>query len=157
MADLISDGLIRVQVLTSAPANQNAPTAAECNAGLRLDTVMTPDGLNINPTTARVDVSALSSTFNAEKVGRRSFANSVKVKAQDTGDTALSTLAFQAQVWIVVRRKITAATAFATGQAVEVYPSQCDQRIDSYGPNTVQAFEVGLAMVTDPSPNATVA
>lgn len=157
MADLISDGFLRVQILTVAPANQNAPTVSELNAGLRIDTVMTPDGLNITPSTARVDVSALSSTFNAEKVGRRSFANSVKIKAQDTGDTALSTLAFQALVWIVVRRKLAAGTAYATGQAVEVYPSQCDQRIDSYGPNTVQAFEVGLAMVTDPSPNAVIA
>lgn len=157
MADLISDGSIRVQLLTAAPANQNAPTTTELNAGLRIDTQMTPDGLNINPTTARVDVSALSSTFNAEKSGRVSYANSVKLKAQDTGDTALATMAAAALVWIVVRRKLAAGTAFATGQAVEVYPSQCDQRVDSYGPNTVQAYEIGLAMVTAPSPNAVIA
>jgi len=157
MADLISDGMIRVTLLTSAPANQNAPTVAELNAGLRIDTLMTPDGLNINPTTARVDTSALSSTFNTEKAGRRSFANSVKLKKQDTADTAYTTLVYQALVWLVIRRGVAAATANTTGDKVEVYASQCDQRVDSYGPNTVQAYEVGLAMTADPSTSAVVA
>lgn len=159
MGDLISDGKIRVAWVpgTSGIANKAAPTVAELNAGLRLDSTMTPDGLTTTPSTAGVDTSSLSSTFDTKKAGRRGFENSVKLKRQDAADTARSTLVYQAEGFLVVRRDIDASTAWAAGQKVEVYPSQCGEPTPSYGPNTVQAYEVPLMNTSDPNTNATVA
>ena len=108
MADLVSDGKIRV-IWAPACANLAAPTVAEANAGLRLDTVMTPAGLKVAPTTGSVDTSALSSTFTTNAAGRRTFANSVEIKRQDSADTALSTLVYRAAgflfIWGDVRHR----------------------------------------------------
>lgn len=156
MSDLVSDGFIRV---TWAPAVANiaAPTVAEINAGLRLDTVMTPAGLKVAPTTALVDTSSLSSTFDTARSGKRGFVNSVIIKAQDSADTALTTLVYRASGFLVIRRKLASATAPAIGDKVEVYPSQCDEPIQTYGPNTIQAFEVGMKMTSDANTNAVTA
>jgi hypothetical protein len=156
MADLISDGMIRVTWVPTI-ANIAAPTVAEINAGLRIDTTMTPDGLKVTPATADVDTSALSSTFNTAKAGRRTFDNSITLKKQDTGDTAATTLVYQAVGYLVVRRSVTAGTANTIGDKVEVFPSQCGEPQKAYGPNTVQAYEVPLKMTADPNTNATVA
>jgi hypothetical protein len=156
MGDLVSDGKIRVEWLPAC-ASIAAPTVAERNAALRLDTVMTPDGLQVTPKTADVDTSALSSTFDTKRAGRREFDNSVKIKRQDAADTALSTLIFRANGFLVVRRMVDAATAPAIGDKVEVYPSECGERIPGYGPNTVQSFEVPLLNTSDPNPNAVTA
>jgi len=159
MADLVSDGKIRVTWVPGAAgiANIAAPLVAELNAGLRLDTLMTPDGLTTTPSTADVDTSSLSSTFDTKAAGRRGFANSVKLKRQDSADTARATLVYRAVGFLVVRRDLDASTANAAGQKVEVYPSQCGEPTNSYGPNTVQAYEVPLMNTADPNTSATVA
>ncbi len=156
MADLISDGNIRVTWVPTV-ANIAAPTVAEINAGLRIDNIMTPDGLKITPSTAAVDTSALSSTYSTMLAGRRSFDNSVTLKKQTTGDTAFTTLVYQAVGYLVVRRNLAAGTAPATSQNVEVYPAQCGEQQKAYGPNTVQAYEVPLFMSADANTVAVVA
>lgn len=154
--DLVSDGKIRV-VWAPTVANVAAPTVAEANAGLRLDTVMTPDGLKISPKTADVDTSSLSSTFDTSRAGRRGFDCSVKIKRQDAADTALTTLVFRAVGFLLVRRTVDAATANTAAQAWEVYPSECKEPSRGFGPNTVQNIEVALGMTSDPNTSAVMA
>lgn len=159
MADLVSDGKIRVSWVpgTGGIANKSAPTVAELNAGTRLDTVMTPDGLDVSFSTAAVDNSALSSTFDTEKAGRRKPSGGVTIKKQDTSDTIFGLLTYQAEGYLVVRRDLDAATAWATSQKAEVYPVQCGMRSKAYGPNTIQRYTVPMFFTADPDDNATVA
>lgn len=159
MADLVSDGKIRVYWVpgTGGIANKAAPTVAELNAGTRLDATMTPDGLDISFATAPVDASALSSTFDTEKAGRRKPTLGVTVKAQDGTDTILGLLTYQAEGYLVVRRNIDAGTAWAAAQKAEVFPAQCGMRSKAYGPNTMQRFTVGMFATSDPDDAATVA
>ena len=157
MADLISDGKIRVAWVPTV-ANIAAPTAVELNAGLLLAGVMTPDGLKTDSTTAEVDNSSLISTFDTRRAGRRGFSNSVKIKRQDSADTALTTLVYRATGFLVVRRGPTDATvAWTVGDKVEVFPSECGDRMPSYGPNSIQAFEVPMFNTSQPNVDAIVA
>lgn len=156
MSDLVSDGKIRVTWATSV-ANIAAPTPAEEAAGLRLDTVMTPAGLKIAPTTGSTDTSSLSSTYTTNKAGRRAFANSVEIKRQTSADTALTTLVYRADGFLMVRRNLDAATAAAAGQSWEVYPSECDEGVPGYGPNLVQTKVIGLSTTSDPNTVAVMA
>jgi len=154
--DLVSDGKIRVTWAPSV-ANINAPTVAELNAGLRLDTVMTPDGLQISAKTADVDTSSLSSTFDTSRAGRRGFDVSVKFKRQDAADTALSTLVFRAVGFLVVRRTVDAGTANTVGDKCEVYPGECKEGVRGYGANAVQTVETPIGVTSDPAVAAVVA
>lgn len=156
MADLVSDGKIRVTWFPAC-ANINAPTVAELNAGLRLDTVMTPDGLGVAASTANVDTSSLSSTFDTQRAGRRSFKNSLKIKRQDAADTALSTLVYRATGFLHVRRTVDAATAHAIADKGEVYPSECGQATLTYGANQIQAMDIELLTTSDASTAAVTA
>lgn len=156
MPDLLSDGNIRVYWVTTI-ANINAPTVAELNAGTRMDTVMTADGLHRDFETASVDNSALSSTFDTESVGRRKPALGVTIKRQTGTDTVANLLAYQASGYLVVRDNIAASTAWAVSQTAEVYPAQCKQKSPMYGPNTVQRYDVPMASTSDPALPATVA
>lgn len=157
MPDLVTDGFIRVYWVL-AIANINAPTVAELNAGTRLDTTMTADGLNISASTAAVDLSALSSTYGTEGVGRRSFSDpSLTIKRQTGTDSVFNALVYQTNGFVVVRRNVLASTAWASGDKAEVYPAQLGERSQAYGPNTVQRYSVPFKVTSDPNTNATVA
>lgn len=155
MADVLSDGNIRVSWVPTI-ANINAPTAAELNAGTRMDTVMTPDGLRTPFDAADVDNSKLSSTFDTAQVGRRNVKPGVTYIRQ-LPRVLENILVYQAVGNLVVRRETTAATAFAAAQKVEVYPVQCKAPSASYGPNTMQRVDVDMTSTSDPAPDATVA
>jgi hypothetical protein len=156
MADLVSDGKIRV-VWAPSVANIAAPTVAETNAGLRLDNVMTPDGLKIAWKTADVDTSALSSTYDTSRAGRRGVDVSVEIKRQDTGDTALTTLVYRAVGFLLVRRTVDAGTAPTAAQVWEVYPGECKQGSDTYGPNKIQTRTIEIGVTSDPNAAAVMA
>lgn len=156
MADLVSDGKIRVTWMPSC-ANIAAPTVAELNAGLRLDTVMTPDGLTVTASTGDVDTSSLSSTFDSKRAGRRSFVLAVKIKRQDAADTALTTLVYRATGFLAVRRTVDAATANAIGDKYEVYPGECGEGTRAYGPNSVQSIEIPVLNTADSNTAAVAA
>lgn len=144
----MSDGKIRVAWLP-AVANINAPTVAEINAGLRLDTVMTPDGLTVTAATADVDTSSLSSTFDTKRAGRRGFTLGVKIKRQDAADTALTTLVYRAVGFLYVRRTVDAGTAPTIADKCEIYPGECGQGTAAYGPNTIQSLDVPILNSAD--------
>lgn len=156
MADLISDGMIRVYHVPTI-ANIAAPTVAELNAGTRLDTIMTPDGWGIEASTAEVDNSSLSSTYDTRSAGRRGFSGSITVKRQTGTDAAFSTLAYQATGYLVKRDNASAGDAWAIGDKVEVYPVQYGERNRQSGPNTVQRYTVPVMVTSDANTNATVA
>lgn len=156
MADLLSDGMIRVEWLTTC-ANIAAPTVAERNAGLHLTPFMTPGGLKTDAKNASVDNSSLASTYDTALVGRVTNNNSVEIKKQDAADTVLSTLTFKTNGFLVVRRDKPVATAPAIGDKVEVYPSQCGIRNPGFGPNKVQTFDIALENSLQPNIDAVTA
>lgn len=123
MADIIGDGKIRVDHVP-AISNIAAPTTAELNAGIRVSANMTKDGLvGFKPETAAAPTSGIESTFDTAVNGRRSFSGMLlRLKKQASGDTVYTTLTPDATGYVVVRRGITAATAFASAQPLEVYP-----------------------------------
>jgi hypothetical protein len=159
MADITADGKTRVYWVTSI-ASQNAPTVAELNAGIALQSTLTADGLNgLNPDTADVDSSALDSTFTTNVNGRTSFSNvTLRFKKQLSGDTIFTTLTRDTAGFLVIRRSIVSTTAWTTAQAIEVYPALCEEvsRIDP-APNTMERYEIGLKITLSPSLRAAVA
>lgn len=155
MADLLSDGMIRVFYVPTI-ANINAPTVAELNAGLRLDDHMTPDGLNVEPDTEAVDNSKLSSTFGTSQAGRRSFSGSITY-INTTPRILESVLVYQATGYLVVRREVASSTAWAAAQKAEVYPIQFGEPSRMYGPNEMQRRDVPAMFTADPATDATVA
>jgi hypothetical protein len=59
---------------------------------------------------------------------------------------------------VVIRRSITASTAWASTQAIEVYPAVCEEisRLDP-APNTIERYEIGIKITASPSLRAAVA
>jgi hypothetical protein len=159
LADITADGKTRVYWVSTI-SNQNAPTTAELNAGISLQATLTADGLNgLQPSTESVDTSALNSTFNTSVNGRTSFDNTtLRLKKQSGTDTIFTTLTRDTAGFLVVRRSITESTAWASSQAVEVYPALCGEvaRMDPE-PNTVERYEIPLKITASPSLRAAVA
>jgi hypothetical protein len=160
MADIFSDGMTRVAYV-AAISNQAAPTVTELNLGILLQSLITADGLvGFEATTADVDNSALDSTFDTVGIGRDSYSGTLlRLKKQTVGaDTAYSTLIRGAPGFIVIRRDVPSTTAWATNDAVEVYPIVCGRR-KRLAPekNTVTRYEVPTKITSAPSPDAVVA
>jgi hypothetical protein len=156
VADLVSDGKIRIYWVPTI-ANIAAPTVAELNAGTRLDTFVTPDGLKRDWTTQPVDNSRISSTFDTEDVGRRKPALGVTIIRQDGTDTIAALLVYRAVGYLVIRDNIDASVAWAAAQKAQVFPAKCHQASPLYGPNTLQRQDIPMSCTSDPDVNATVA
>ncbi|MFF7191768.1 hypothetical protein ACFZAR_43005 [Streptomyces sp. NPDC008222] len=159
MADLISDGNTKVAFVTSI-ANINAPTAAELIAGSDWTQRITPDGLKTDPTTADVNTSSLASTFDTNQPGRRSYVVELTFKrgTTPTEDQPYTTLSYGATGYIVVRRGVPFATAFATGDKVEVYPIAAGEPQNiAPAANEVNKFMSPMKVTSDPATRATVA
>lgn len=159
MADITADGKTRVYWVTTV-ANINAPTTAELNAGIALQSTMTADGLNgFQPATADVDTSSLDSTFSTMVNGRTSFSNtSLRLKKQSGTDTIFTTLIRDTAGYVVIRRSVAASTAWTSAQGVEVYPALCAEvsRMDPE-PNTVERYEIGIKITAAPALRSAVA
>ena len=159
MADIIIDGMVRVTWAT-AVANIGAPTVAELNAGMVLENFLTPDGLRgFQAETAAVDTSSLASTFNTSLPGRESYANmGLMLKRQTATDTIYNTLQKGVAGFVVIRRGVLVATAWATAQAVEVYPVVCgrEQHQDPEA-NSLWRYLVPLMLSAPPNLRAAVA
>ena len=159
MPDIPSDGKTRADWVP-AIANKNAPTTTELNAGIRVSQWTTADGLTgFQPDTADVTTSGLEDTFDTNTNGRRSFSGTrMRFKKQSGSDVVYTTMTPDTTGFIVIRRSLAAATAYASGQAVQVYPVICGETawVDPE-PNTVERFEIPLKMTAQPSLRATVA
>ena len=159
MSDIIGDGKTRVDHVP-AIASQNAPTTTELNAGIRVSANMTKDGLvGFKPETADAPTSGIESTFDTAVNGRRTFSGmALRFKKQSGTDTVYTTLAPDATGYIVVRRGITATTAYASAQAIEVYPVMYGEAafMDPED-NMPLRYEVPIMLTGAPSLRAAVA
>lgn len=159
MSDLFADGMIKVTWCTSI-ANIHAPTTAELAAGTTLETYITPNGLNDKPTTDSVDTSSLASTFSTSAPGRRKFDISIEFKRQTpaANDVPYNLFAYKTSGFLVVRREQTVATAYASGQRVEVYPiTTGEPELASPAANEVQKFTSPMMVTSDPDTRAVIA
>lgn len=159
MSDLISDGNTKVAWVSSV-ASTVAPTAAELNAGFDWTSRLTPDGLKTDPTTADVNTSSLASQFDTNQPGRRSYVCEVTFKRGSTAleDQPYTTLVYGTAGFLVVRRGVPYATAFATSDKVEVYPVTAGEP-QNIAPvaNEVLKVMVSLKVTSDPATRAVVA
>jgi hypothetical protein len=160
VADVFADGNTRVSFV-SAIASQAAPTTAELNAGVLLQSFLTADGLmGFEASSAEVDTTALASTFNTKTIGRDDFSGTgLRLKKQTYGsDTVFSTLTRGTSGYIVIRRGTTESTAWASTQAVEVYPVTCGQtKFLAPEANSVQKYEVPTPVTAAPTLRGAVA
>src|SRR5687768_12984606 len=126
MADVISDGMTRVQWVPGASsiANINAPTVAELNSGINVTDQITDDGLEgWEADQARVPNTSLASTTDTERMGRDKLANPMwRMKRQKPTDTIRSTVTKGIFGFVVIRRDAVWNTAFAAGDQVQVVP-----------------------------------
>ncbi|MGC5033081.1 hypothetical protein [Micromonospora sp. DT229] len=160
MGDIPGDGKVRVDWVP-AIANIYEPTAEELNSGVRISQWMTADGVvGFRPETADVPTSGLEDTFDTATNGRRSFSGTlVRIKKQTGSDVAYLTLLPDVEGYVVVRRSVAAATAYASAQHLQgVYPVICGETawLDSE-PNTVERYEVPLKMRIQPALRVNVA
>lgn len=159
MADVLADGNTRVAFVPSI-SNQAAPTVAELNAGILLQSVITADGLvGYEASTAEVDTTSLASTFNTKTIGRDDFSGTMlRLKKQSGTDTAFTTLARGVTGFIVIRRGVLETTAWTIAQTPEVYPIICGQRkMLPPEANSIQRYEVPTPITSAPTLVATVA
>lgn len=156
MADLTSDGMIAAWFVASIAsiAAPSAGTEIGAAGSLVLHNRVTPTGLKVPATTDKIDNSKLGSTFTTNKVGRRHFdgLSITYIKGDQTPDLAFdTTLVYQASGFLVVRRNLAASTAAAAAQKVEVYPVQCEERIESDpAPNSLQEVTINFTLTADP-------
>lgn len=160
MADSLADGQTRVAYVPSI-ASLTAPTTTELNAGILLQSLITPDGLiGFEPTTADVDTSALNSVYSTVDNGRDSFSGTMlRLKKQTSGDTAYTTLGTKGTTGnIVIRRSLAETTAWASSQAIEVYPIKTGRR-RRLAPeaNAVEKYEIPCKIYIAPQIDAVVA
>lgn len=159
MADVPSDGNVRISWVTTI-ANTSAPTVAELNAGLLLSPTMTPTGLaGFKPDTNDVPNRRIDGTFNTVDVGSVSVSGTMlELYKQSPTDTIYDTLTYRTSGYLVVRRSIDKATAWASGQKVSVWPSKCGQTawLDPEA-DTEERYQIPIKIVSEPVIRAQVA
>jgi hypothetical protein len=157
MADIVNDGMTAVSYVPTI-SSTSAPTVAELNAGTRLDSYLTPDGLGLEFGNESVDVTALSSTYNAELPGRQTVSTELTLKHQGDASAPFSTFASKPEGYIVLRRNVVATTAWTASQTVEVYAVQFGtRRRVAPAANEVLKFTVQAFHTAAPVFGATVA
>lgn len=159
MPDIIGDGREAWWWVPSI-ASQNAPTAAEINAGIRISQWMTKTGATgFQPDTADAPTSGKESVFDTATNGRVSFSNpTLEFKKQSGTDTVFATLVQDATGYLVRRNSLTAATAVASAQPLEVYNVICSAtaRVDQ-DDNQPEKFRIPVKILQAPSLRAAVA
>lgn len=160
MGDIPGDGKVRMDWVP-AIANINAPTVAELNAGIRVSQWMTADGMvGFRPDTADVPNGNIESDFDTNTNGRRSFSGTMlRFKKQTGSDAVYTTMTPDVEGYVVIRRSLPAATAYASGQHLQgVYPVICGETAwMDQEPNTLERFEVPLKMTAKPALRVAVA
>jgi hypothetical protein len=153
-----NDGKIRIQWVAGTTLSVSAPSAATVTAGTRLDQFVTKDGLTVPADQNNVDVAVLSDTFDAQVVG--SFGGAIEMTGvrNDTADTFWDLCVYGTVGFIVVRRGMASASAFAATQDVEVYPVQMHEPVPAQtGGNTVGQFTISLPVTSQPNLKAVMA
>jgi hypothetical protein len=157
--DLLADGNIKATWCLNIADIAN-PTVAELTSGVSLEWFVTKDGLDLKADNGAVDNTALASTQETSDVGLPTHDNALTFKRKDqvVDDIAYNTLTERAAGFLVVRRNLPVATAYAAGQNVEVYPSRCGRpALQPPAKNTNQTVMVKLFNYADCNQRATVA
>jgi hypothetical protein len=159
MADVFADAQCRVG-FTAAVSNIALPTVAELNAGILLHDTITDDGLvGFEAASALIPTTPLSGAFDTNYPGRDAFSNTlIRFKKQTATDTIFNTFVKYTTGFIVIRRGIAVATAWATSQPVEVYPVTCgrEKRLQPV-PNSLEKWEMPFVVSGQPNLRAAVA
>lgn len=123
MADMLSDGNNKVSFV-AAIASIAAPTVAELTGGTSLECLITSDGLDISTDESVVSAPKLCETIDAEQPGRAKTTIQLTCVRKDVTaeDIAWTLLQRGLTGYLVVRRSLSVATAYATTQKCEVYP-----------------------------------
>lgn len=159
MADVIINGNWRIWSVPSI-ANIAAPTTTELNAGVAYEMLLTPDGFQGFATTTNwVDTSPLGGTFATKQPGTVDFGDmSLTFKWQSGVDTIFNTLVINYATNIVVRRRVPRATAWTSGQLLQVYPIVCGQFTPrDYESNVVDTFTVPVGPSLAPELRSVIA
>ena len=131
MTDIIGDGRERWDIVTSI-ANIAAPTAAECNGGVRISQWMTKDGATgFVADTADAPTSSKESTFQTAVNGMISLNNpQFKIKRQTPlgSDAAFAAVPTDGTAFAVRRNSKLATSAHATSDLVDIFPVQFSQK-----------------------------
>lgn len=161
MPDITGDGKERWDWVPSI-ANIAAPTTTELNAGIRISQWMIKSGgaTGFGPDTAQVPTTSMESTFATAVNGMRSFSGTkLRIKKQSGTDTPFTTLLADATGFLVRRKSLAAATAYASGQTpLGVFPAQCGEfawvDLDD---NMPEMYDVPITITSQPNLRATVA
>jgi len=157
MSAYVHEGMTKVSWVATI-ASKAAPTAAELTAGTDITTYLTKDGLKVPQSQNMVDNTSLAETFDAKVVGSWGGDISLTMKRDNGADTAWALFDYAETGYLVVRRGVTHATAYAAAQKVEVYPAQSHQPVPNDTAANAQAtFTVGLAVTSEPELAAVVA
>jgi hypothetical protein len=143
-------------------ANIAAPTVAELNAGTLLHSQLIVGGLQGFAFSAgEVDNSAFGSTFDTKLPGISSYSGTQMVfKKQTMGADTIWTLmtTFFTAGYIVIRDGIANGTAWATSQAVEVFPiTTGDWEYMDRARNEVLKYMVAVPIGASPTKKAITA
>lgn len=157
MTVVIIDGRVKVTWCT-AISNIATPTTTELNAGTALQSFITPDGLDITPSTGKVDTSNLGSKYTTNRAGRRAFDITIKFHHDSPTDTPWNLLPYNTDGFLVVRRGTDATTAWATSDKVEVYPINTGEPMqEKPQPDGTYDFSSPMFVSNDPNTRAVVA
>lgn len=159
MADIIADAKTRAAWVTTI-SNIAAPTVAQLNAGILLQSTLTPAGLQgLQPETAKIDASSLASRITLQRNGRAGIDGAMlEFKKQDGTDTIYDTLLFGTAGFLVVRTSIDESTAWTAGQKVRVYPMECGEVIHvDIEENTLERYQIPLTLTAQWNLRAVVA
>lgn len=161
MADIVLDGLTRVDFVPTIASSSLVLTAAEYAAGTRLDQLIIAGGMEgYEASPGEVDNTAFSSRSDTKLPGASSYSGSRLILKKQSGSDAVHTLltTFSTSGFIVMRYAILAATATAAAQKVTVYPTMTGDW-DWMAPerNSLLKYWVATPITTDPAKNVTVA
>ena len=142
MADITNDGMTRVSWVSTI-SNTAAPTAAELNAGVALESYITADGLDLSGEDTSIDTSALNSLQNTEMPGRTNYSAQLTFKHQGEAAAPFTTFASRPSGYLVARYLVASSTSFAAGQKVTVYPATMGTRHPmKVTPNELAKFQI---------------
>jgi hypothetical protein len=157
MPQYSNDGMIRVQFAPSV-ANIALPLVTEANAGTHITPFLTKDGLTTPADQNNVDVGTLAETFDAQTVGTFGGALEMTGIRNNTADTLWNLIVYGLTGFIIVRRGVPTASAFAASQKVEVFPVVFHEPIPAQtGGNESSRFAVSAPVTSQPNLKATMA
>lgn len=143
----------KVVWLTSAPANQNAPTQAEINAGTNVSAQIPVDGINKGGSANNASQAMLGDAFVAEQPG--TWGRTLEVTfLYDTAATPWTLFAYNTEGYFVF-----SPTGLTTaGAKVEVWHCKCHEKQPTpSAENEFAKFTVNFAVSESPKLNATAA